>query len=92
MELTKVVNGVVVPLTPEEALAIPAEWAAVNAKKEQYRLKEKYKADRRKEYPSSEELLIALWEKVIEDRPEAATALQVKREAVKIKYPKPEAN
>ena len=41
------------------------------------------------EYPTTDELVIALWEQVIEGRPEAATILQAKREAVKIKYSKP---
>lgn len=39
-------------------------------------------------YPSSEELMAALWEHVIEGRPEAAKALQARRLAVKAKYPK----
>lgn len=43
---------------------------------------------RKPEYPSTDELVVALWEKVIENRPEAAVALQAKREAVKAKYPK----
>ncbi len=43
---------------------------------------------RRAEYPSTDELVVALWEKVIEGRTENALALQAKREAVKIKYPK----
>jgi len=47
-----------------------------------------YEDLRRAEYPSTDELIIALWEKVIEGRPESATILQAKREAVKIKYPK----
>ena len=40
------------------------------------------------EYPKTDELIIALWEQVIEGRPESATILQAKREAVKIKYAK----
>ena len=43
---------------------------------------------RRAEMPSEHELIVALWEKVIEGRPESATILQAKREAVKIKYSK----
>jgi len=48
-----------------------------------------YEDLRRAEYPTTDELVIALWEQVIEGRPESATILQAKREAVKIKYLKP---
>lgn len=41
------------------------------------------------EYPPESELLIALWENVVEGRPEASQALEVKRQAIKAKYPKP---
>lgn len=43
-----------------------------------------------KEGCTEKELIVALWEKVVENRPEAADALEVKRQAVKIKIPKPE--
>ena len=45
-----------------------------------------YEDLRRAEMPSEHELIVALWEKVIEGRPESATILQAKREAIKIKY------
>ena len=45
-----------------------------------------YEDLRRAEYPSTDELIIALWEHVIEGRSESAAILQAKREAVKIKY------
>jgi len=45
-----------------------------------------YEDLRRAEYPSADELIVALWERVIEGRPESADILQAKREAVKIKY------
>jgi hypothetical protein len=48
-----------------------------------------YQRNRKKEYPSFDELLIALWEKDVEGRPEESVALEVKRQAVKQKYPKP---
>lgn len=44
---------------------------------------------RAKEYPSTVALVVALWERVVEGRPEASDALQTQREAVKDKYPKP---
>jgi hypothetical protein len=42
---------------------------------------------RKTEYPSIESLIVALWEKVVEKRDDAAKELQAKREAVKAKYP-----
>lgn len=45
---------------------------------------------RQKEYPRTDELVVALWERLVEGRPEASEALQAKREAIKQKYPKPE--
>jgi hypothetical protein len=46
-------------------------------------------ADKRKaEYPSIDELVVALWEGVVEERMAAVTSLEGKRQAVKTKYPK----
>jgi hypothetical protein len=39
-------------------------------------------------YPSKEDLVIALWEMVVEERPEYAQKLQQIREAVKLEFPK----
>lgn len=44
---------------------------------------------RAKEYPTTDALVIALWEKLIEGRPAASDALQAQRAAIKLKYPKP---
>lgn len=44
---------------------------------------------RQAEYPSLNEMVVALWEKVMENRPESADVLQAKRVEVKLKYPKP---
>ena len=49
-----------------------------------------YQQLRRMEYPPESDLIVALWEKVIENRPESADILQAQRLAVKEKYPKPE--
>lgn len=38
---------------------------------------------------TTEALVVALWEKVVENRPESLEALQAKRLAVKAKIPKP---
>jgi hypothetical protein len=40
------------------------------------------------EYPSIDELVVALWEGVVEERMAAVTDLEIKRQAVKAKYPK----
>ena len=46
--------------------------------------------ERAKVYPDLNDLIVALWEQVVEDRPEAATALEVDRQAVKDRFPKPD--
>lgn len=48
-----------------------------------------YEDLRRAEYPKTDELIVALWEQVIEGRPESAAILQAERESVKLKFPKP---
>lgn len=47
-----------------------------------------YVSLRLRDYPDVNDLIIALWEKVVEDRPDAATALETDRQAVKAKFPK----
>jgi hypothetical protein len=49
---------------------------------------ESYAGKRIQEYPSIEELTVALWEGVVEERMAAVTSLEGKRQAVKAKYPK----
>ena len=48
-----------------------------------------YKRDRQAEYPSIDELVVAMWEGVVEERMASVTALEGLRQAVKTKYPKP---
>ena len=47
-----------------------------------------YARKRLAEYPSIEELIVALWENVVEERTAAVISLEGKRQAVKTKYPK----
>ena len=47
-----------------------------------------YARKRLEEYPSVDELIVALWEGVVEERMAAVTQLEAKRQAVKLKYPK----
>lgn len=49
-----------------------------------------YKLNRQKEYPKIEELVVALWERIVEGRNEDSDTLEIKRKSVKIKHPKPE--
>jgi len=47
-----------------------------------------YQRDRQAEYPSINELVVALWEGVVEERMASVTRLEGVRQAVKMKYPK----
>ena len=47
-----------------------------------------YVALRLRDYPALDDLSVAIWEKVVEDRPEAAAELQTAREIVKARFPK----
>ena len=49
---------------------------------------QEYARNRKAEYPSVDELVVALWEGVVEERMAAVTKLEAKRQAVKLKYPK----
>ena len=48
-----------------------------------------YARNRQQNFPNEHDLLVALWEKVIEGRSESADALEVKRQEVKTAHPKP---
>ena len=50
---------------------------------------QEYARNRQEEYPSIDELIVALWENVVEERASAVVSLEAKRQAVKTKYPKP---
>lgn len=40
-------------------------------------------------YPSKDDMIVALWEMVVENRPEMAQRLQARREEIKEQFPKP---
>ncbi len=86
MARTKMVNGEVISLTPEEEIARDAEEA--KAAEEKAALDADHTWKRKAEYPSIDELVVALWEGVVEERMAAVTKLEAKRQAVKLKYPK----
>jgi len=48
-----------------------------------------YARKRQAEYPSIDDLIVALWENVVEERASAVISLEAARQAVKTKYPKP---
>ena len=47
-----------------------------------------YIALRERDYPSLDDLIVALWEQVVEDRSETADEVQTAREVVKARFPK----
>ena len=49
---------------------------------------QEYARNREAEYPSVDELIVALWEGVVEERMAAVTKLEAKRQAIKLKHPK----
>ncbi len=73
------------PVTLDQA-KVDAEVARLQAESDAT----KYQRDRQTEYPSIDELIVALWEGVVEERMASVTALEGLRQAVKDKYPKPE--
>jgi hypothetical protein len=48
-----------------------------------------YARNRQSEYPSIDELVVAMWEGVVEERMASVTKLEGLRQAVKTKYQKP---
>ena len=86
MARTKLLNGEVVALTAAEEAARDAEEAQVAVEKAAHDADHAWK--RSAEYPSIDELIVALWEGVVEERMAAVTKLEAKRQAVKLKYPK----
>ena len=67
--------------TEAEIETANAEWQAEHDAQE-------YARNRQAEYPSINELIVALWENVVEERASAVVSLEAKRQAVKTKYPK----
>ena len=49
---------------------------------------QEYARNRQAEYPTINELVVALWEGVVEERMASVTTLEGLRQAVKAKYPK----
>ncbi len=83
----KIVDGLPIELTGNELSEIEAREAEWNAHLAE-EAKTQYQRDRQAEYPSIDQLVVALWEGVVEERMASVTALEGLRQAVKIKYPK----
>ena len=49
---------------------------------------QEYARNRQAEYPSINDLIVALWENVVEERMASVTRLEGLRQAIKQKYPK----
>ena len=79
----KNINGVLIDLTDDEINKIVEKLNTPEVDERPYNEK------RLSEYPSIDELIVALWEGVVEERMASVTALEAGRQAVKTKYPKP---
>jgi hypothetical protein len=77
----KQVRDALVELSESERQAIVDKWNAPDTRP--------YAEKRWGEYPKVEELIVALWENVVEERASAVISLEADRQAVKTKYPKP---
>ncbi len=88
MTLTKTKNGIEIPLNADEIAEFETMEADHLARVEAYQ-SVAYKDKRRAAYPSCNDLIVALWERVIEDRPEASDVLEGLRQQVKQDFPKP---
>ena len=72
------------PMPSREELA--AKWEEI---KEEVRLRKIAQARSTPgNYPSKEDMIVALWEMVVEERPEFAQELQARREEIKAQFPK----
>ena len=80
------VNGERVQFTSAEETARDAEEAQAAVEKAAHDADHTWK--RKAEYPSIDELVVALWEGVVEERMAAVTKLEIKRQAVKANHPK----
>ena len=69
--------------------AVQSDYEAEIARLQAEQDATQYQRDRQAEYPSIDELVVAMWEGVVEERMASVTALEGLRQAVKAKHPKP---
>ena len=65
-----------------------AEIEAAHAEWQTEHDSQAYARNRQAEYPSTDELIVALWENVVEERAASVISLEATRQAIKAKYPK----
>lgn len=85
----KIVNGVEVDTTPEE----DEEALRLKQIHEQHLIEQakvEYQEQRRREYPAIPDVVVAILEKIEELRPESMSEIMDLRNAIKLKYPKPQ--
>ena len=71
----------------------PPTKSQINAKLKELEAEydsQSYARLRQEKYPNTNDLIVALWEKLVEGRTESADALEVKRQEIKKAHPKPE--
>ena len=65
-----------------------AEIESANAEWQTEYDSQEYARNRQAEYPSINELIVALWENIVEERAASVISLEATRQAIKAKYPK----
>ena len=83
----KLVNGVQVPLTPQEIIEAEQREIEHLQRIADYEAT-RYQIDREKEYPPIKDIVVALLE-AAEGSPAALEAIKAKRVQIKQKFPKP---
>lgn len=86
--MLKKINGVEVPMSQAE-IDDYNERERLHNERKAMEAKTAYARARQAEYPTIEEMVVAMWEAEMEQNVDAMEALQAKRLAVKAKYPKP---
>ena len=85
MALYKIVNGEQVQMSEQEEKDTKEGWAANEIIIEQ----NSWVYDRQNEYPTIENLIVAMWEKQVSGDSTQFNKLESDRQAIKTKYPKP---
>ena len=67
----------------------PTDIAALEAKHSVAYNNYLVQVKRQAEYPTTNELVVALWERTVEGRGTISEEIEAKRQAIKAKYPKP---
>lgn len=90
--LTKTKNGEEIPLSEEEIKEFNALAAERNARDEQlapFLYQGLREAEFNKRGITPDKMIISLWERIVENRPESSDALEIIRQQIKQEIPKP---